>query len=87
MGTEDGAGASNPGSPAEGASMISEEAVSRYLQTAPTIPCPDDVMFRLRATIADEVEFRRASRVEPDDDTLELKTHSPLWSNDTVDEL
>ncbi len=86
MGTEEASAASNPGSPAEGASMIAEESVSRCLQAAPTVPCPDDVLTRLRATVAGEVEFRRASRVEPDSDVADLKTHSPLWSNDTVDD-
>ncbi len=86
MGTDDAVAASNPGSPTEGASMISEEDVSRYLQAAPTVACPDGVLSRLRATIAGEVEFRHASRVEPDVDTPELKTRSPLWADDRVND-
>ena len=84
MGTDDAVAASNPGSPTEGASMISEEDVSRYLQAAPTVACPDDVLSRLRATIAGEVEFRHASRVEPDDAVPDLKPTSPLWQDDPV---
>lgn len=86
MGTDDALAASNPGSPAEGADMISDEAVTRYLRAAPTVPCPDDVLTRLRATIAGEVELRHASSVDPDSDVPDLKTHSPLWSDDTVDD-
>ena len=84
MGTDDAVAASNPGSPTEGASMISEEAVSRFLQAAPTVPCPDDVLSRLRATIAGEVEFRHASRVEPDVTRTHLKAESPLWQHHKV---
>jgi hypothetical protein len=84
MGTDELGAASNPGSPAEGASMISEETVIRFLNTAPSLPCPDDILARLRTTIADEVELRRASRVEPDADLPELKAETPLWINDSV---
>ncbi|MFT3971366.1 MAG: hypothetical protein QM695_14075 [Micropruina sp.] len=63
--------------------MISEEAVSRFLQAAPTVPCPDDVLIRLRTTIAGEVEFRHASRVEPDAVARDLKA-SPLWQHHDV---
>ncbi len=84
MGTEDPAAASNPGSPAEGADMVSDAAVTRYLRAAPVLACPDDVLTRLRATIAGEVELRRASDVDPDHDTPELKTRPPLWSDDRV---
>lgn len=83
MGTDDAGTASNPGSPAEGARMISEETVSRFLSSAPPLPCPDDVRSRLRATIAGEVELRRAIRVEPDA-VPEVKRHSALWSEHTV---
>ncbi len=84
MGTDQAPAASNPGSPAEGARMISEEAVSRFLQAAPTVPCPDDLLSRLRATIAGEVEFRHASRVEPDVARAHLKAESQLWQHHDV---
>lgn len=84
MGTDDAVAASNPGSPAKGADMNPDEAVARYLRDAPEVPCPDDVLARLKATIADEVELRRATCIDPDHDTPELKTRSPLWEDDRV---
>lgn len=85
MGTDDAVAASNPGSPAEGARMISEETVSRFLHIAPPPSCPDDVRARLRATIANEVELRRASRVEPGAGVPDVdKPHSALWTEHTV---
>lgn len=67
--------------------MVSEAAVTRFLRAAPSLTCPDGVLSRLRATIAGEVELRRASRVEPDIDLAGLKTTSELWSDETVDDL
>ena len=84
MGTDEAPAASNPGSTAEGARMISEEAVSRFLHAAPTVVCSDDVLSRLRATIAGEMKFRHASRVEPDANLSDLKAESPLWQHHDV---
>ncbi|MCW3159404.1 hypothetical protein [Micropruina sonneratiae] len=67
--------------------MVSDEAVTRFLRAAPIPACPDDVLTRLRATIAGEVELRRASRVEPDIDLTGIKPASDLWSDETVDDL
>lgn len=63
-----------------------EEAVTRFLQSAPTLATPDDVLARLRATIADEVELRRASSVDPEPDLNDLKHDSSAWSDDPVTE-
>ena len=62
-----------------------EEAVTRFLRSAPTLTTPEDVLARLRRTVAGEVELRRASTVDPDlPDVPHLKHHSPLWSDDPV---
>ena len=66
--------------------MMPEEAVTRWLRSASAPTCPDDVLTRLRATVTAEVELRRASRGEPDTDSVDLKAHSPLWSNQSVDD-
>ncbi|MFT4296849.1 MAG: hypothetical protein QM582_15710 [Micropruina sp.] len=66
--------------------MYSEPAVTRALQAAPPLVCPDDIKAQLLATIAGEVELRRASRFEPDADVRELKAGSPLWSDHPVDD-
>lgn len=66
--------------------MMPEEAVTRFLRGAPPLTIPDDVMARLRGTIANEVELRRASRVEPDADQVNLKAESPHWSRQNIDD-
>ncbi len=66
--------------------MMPEEAVTRFLRGAPPLTCPDDVMDRLRGTIASEVELRRASQVEPDPGLIDLKADSPLWSDQSADD-
>ena len=48
--------------------MIAEESVSRYLQAAPTVPCPDDVLTRLHTrydqkTLSEDLLFREAPPV------------------------
>ena len=60
---------------------VAEDAVTRFLQSAPTLATPQDVLARLRRTVAAEVELRRASTVEPDLHLPELKEHSQLWSD------
>lgn len=67
--------------------MVSDEAVTRFLRAAPSLACPDDVLTRLRATVAGEVELRRASRVDPDINLTGLKPASELWSDETVDDV
>jgi len=92
MGTEADPAASNPGStPEEGAPMLdptsaAEQAVTRFLQSEPTVATPTAVLARLRATIADEVELRRAREVDPAEHPTDLKQRSPLWAGDPVDD-
>lgn len=61
-----------------------EEAVTRFLRSAPTLTTPEDVLATLRRTVAGEVELRRASTVDPDPDLPELKRTSELWSDKPV---
>ncbi|MFT3835295.1 MAG: hypothetical protein QM711_18585 [Micropruina sp.] len=63
--------------------MISEDTLTRLLRAAPPLPCPDDVRSRLRATLAAEVDLRRAIRVEPEV-AADVKPRSALWSEHTV---
>ena len=87
MGTEPGRATSNrESSAAEGADMISEQTVTRFLNSTPMMACPDDVLARMRRTIAGEVELRRAASIDPDDDVPDLKPGTPLWSPETVSE-
>ena len=52
MGTEPGRATSNrESSAAEGADMISEQTVTRFLNSTPMMACPDDVLARMRRTI------------------------------------
>ena len=83
MGTDDAVAAPNPESPAEGPRTLAEETVSRLLRSVAPVPCPDDVRSRLRATLAGEVELRRAIRVEPKV-AADVKPRSALWSEHTV---
>lgn len=87
MGTEPGRPASNrESSAAEGADMISEQTVTRFLNSTPIMACPDDVLARMRRTIAGEVELRRAASIDPDDDVPDLKSSTSLWSSEAVSE-
>lgn len=64
--------------------MIPDEVVTRFLRSAPDLTAPDAVKARLRAVIAEEVELRRASAVEPAVEMPEIKHPSRLWTEDPV---
>jgi len=64
--------------------MIGEDAVIRFLQNAPVLPIPDEVLARLQETVAGEVELRQASLIDPDVELPEIKQVSPAWSDDPV---
>jgi len=64
--------------------MIGEDAVIRFLQNAPVIPIPDEVLARLRETIAAEVELRQVSLIDPEVELPEMKQVSSEWSDDPV---